>query len=449
MNSKTEVFCLTSQDGRLLPPAVQATILAKYSRSPLSARQLIDQLTPEDADKFQSKWVIEYGHSSVSELAVIPLCFEGVSIVASKFLESFQRPGYSEKSTRYQVFSRDSFITPPDAPPTMAAFAARLYDAYDSIYPKVMRRIAELMGKDPNDPKILTDRVIKARAFDNVRYLLPAGTGTNLAWVGFARDIRYMISAARGHSNPEIRSLGDLAAKAVATMCPVFVEKAYADNFEPSVKGLGSLSPKFDFSNPNWYVDIHRKHLLPDPNLVEKSFEVLIADRYGMSWSAFSKLMENRDKRAVPKAFRTINMAFEIMMDYGAFRDLQRHRRCEQYVEPLHTNYGYLVPDDIAGSDFEQEYHDAMKSVLAYNDDGVVHDSDLMQYMVPLGYLHRSVFEMDAQEIYYITELRTQPQGHISYRRIAYEMFKVANSRLPSMFQWCKALNPTEIGEHK
>jgi thymidylate synthase ThyX len=440
---KTEVFCLTAPDGRLLPPAVQATVLAKYSRSPLSARVIVSQLTPEEADKFQEKWVIGYNHSSVAELAVIPICFEGVSIVASKFLESFQRPGYSEKSTRYQVFSRDSFITPPGAPETMKKFAARFYDAYENLYPKVLQRVVELTGKGPED------RTVKARVFDNVRYLLPAGTGTNLAWVGFARDARYMISAARGHRNPEIRMLGDMAAAAIAEMCPVFVQKADADSFEPPVIGLGNLSPKFDFSNPNWYVDIHRRHLLPDPSLVQKSFESAIADRHGMSWSAFSKLMEGRGARAVPKIFRTFRMSFDIMMDYGAFRDLQRHRRCEQYVEPLHPNYGFLVPDDIAGSEFESEYRSAMQAVHAYDDEGVVHDQDLLQYMVPLGYLHHSIFDMDGQEIYYVTELRTQPQGHISYRRVGYEIFRIAYSRQPDMFQWCRAIKPDAIGEHK
>ncbi len=445
---KTEVFCLTAPDGRLLPPAIQATVLAKYSRSPLSARQIVAQLTPEEADKFQDKWVIDFNHSSVAELAVIPICFEGVSIIASKFLESFQRPGYSEKSTRYQVFSRDSFITPPGAPATMAAFAARFYNAYDSLYPKVVRRVATLLGKDPTDPKVLEERTVKARAFDNVRYLLPAGTGTNLAWVGNMRDARYMISAARGHSNPEIRRLGDLAATAIAEMCPVFVKQADPDSFEPTIQSLGNLSPKFDFANPQWYVDFHRKHMLLDSNLVQKSFESLVADRHGMSWSAFSKLMESRGKRAVPKVFRTINLSFDIMMDYGAFRDLQRHRRCEQYVEPLHQNYGYLVPDDIAGSELELEYRTAMKAVHAYDDEHVVHDSDLMQYMVPLGFLHRSIFDMDAQEVYYLSELRTQPQGHISYRRVAYEIFRISSERLPQVFQWCRAIKPDEIGLH-
>jgi thymidylate synthase ThyX len=440
---KPDIFCLTAPDGRLLPPAVQATVLAKYSRSPLSARAIVSSLTPEDADKFQEKWVIDFNHSSVAELAVVPICFEGVSIVASKFLESWQRPGYSEKSTRYQVFSRDSFVTPPGAPETMKKFAARFYDAYDSLYPKVLKRVAEITGKSPED------RTVKARAFDNVRYLLPAGTGTNLAWVGFARDARYMISAARGHRNPEIRMLGDLAAQAIGEMCPVFVKKADADSFEPPISGLGNLSPKFDISNPNWYVDLHRKHLLPEAQLVQKAFESTIAERHAMSWSAWSKWMEGRGARAVPKVFRTFRMSFDIMMDYGAFRDLQRHRRCEQYPEPLHPNYGFLVPDDIAGSELEAEYRAAMKSVHAYDDDAVVHDPDLMQYMVPLGYLHRSIFDMDAQEIYYVTELRTQPQGHISYRRVAYEIFRIAHSRQPDMFQWCRALKPDSIGEHK
>jgi thymidylate synthase ThyX len=438
-----DIFCLTDSEGRLLPPAVQATVLAKYSRSPLSARVIVGQLTPEEADKFQKKWVIEYKHSSVAELAVIPLCFEGVSIVASKFLESFQRPGYSEKSTRYQVFSRDSFVTPPGAPDTMKKFAARFYDAYESLYPKVLKRVAQIMGKEP------TLASVKGRAFDNVRYLLPAGTGTNLAWVGFARDARYMISAARGHSNPEIRMIGDLAAKAIAEMTPVFVEDAHADSFELPVRGLGVPSPKFDTANPNWYVDLHRRHLMPDPQLTQKAFETIIAERHAMSWSAFSKHMESRGPRAVPKVFRTINLSFDIMMDYGAFRDLQRHRRCEQYAEPLHPNWGYLVPDDIAGTELEPEYRAAMQAVHAYEDDGVVHDTNLMQYMVPLGYLHRSVFDMDAQEVYYITELRTAPQGHISYRRVAYEIYRMASMRLPQIFQWCRAIKPDEIGEHK
>lgn len=445
---KADVFCLTDAEGRLLPPAVQATVLAKYSRSPDNAREILAKLSVEEADKFQDKWVISYSHSSVAELCAVPVCFEGVSIVASKFLESFPRMGYSEKSTRYQVFSRDSFVTPPGGPDTMKAFAARLYDAYERLYPRVLRRVAELMGKDPGDPRSLEDRTVKARAFDNVRYLLPAGTGTNLAAEGNLRDFRYMIQEARGHSNPEIRSLGDACHAAVAQVCPVLVQQADADSFEPRISSLGTLSPKFDFKSPSWYVDLHRPHLLPDPQLVQKSFEATVAERHGMSWTAFEKHMDGRGKRGVPKVFRTVRLAFDIMMDYGAYRDLQRHRRCEQYPELLTPNYGYLVPDDVAGTDMEEDYRKAMDSVSDYDDETVVSDPDLMQYMVPLGYLHRCIFEMDLAELYYVGELRTQPQGHISYRRVAYEAVRIAKDRLPDLMQWCRALAPDSIGAH-
>jgi thymidylate synthase ThyX len=445
----SQVFCLTDENGKLLDPAVQATVLAKYSRSPLSAKEIVSTLTAEEADKFQDKFFIQYGHSSIAELAMIPICFEGVSIVASKFLESFQRPGYSEKSTRYQVFSGDSFVLPPDCPATMKSFSKRLYDAYDRLMPRVVRRCAAQMGKDPEDPKVLEDRTVKARAFDNVRYLLPAGTGTNLAWVGNARDVRYMVSAALGHRNPEIREIGEKAKAAVSELCPVFMNEAVPDSYEPPIRNLGSLPSRFSFEKPDWYVEVHKPNLQPQPNLVQAAFESVVADMYSMSWSMFRSHMDARGKRGVPRVFRKVPISFEIMMDYGAYRDLQRHRRCEIFAEPLTANYGYLVPDDIVGTDIEGEYREAMELVDSYKDDSIMHDPELLQYLVPLGYLHRSVFSMDLAEVYYITELRTQPQGHISYRRVAYEMFRKAAAVHPGLMQWCRALAPDSIGEHK
>ena len=444
-DTQADVFCLTNREGGLLIPAVQATVLAKYSRSPQSAREILAELDAEDADKFQEKWVVKFGHNSVAELAVIPVCLERISIVASKFVESWQRAGYSEKSTRYQVFSRDSFVTPPGAPSTMKEFAARFYDAYERILPKLVRRCAELMGKDPGSP----DRTVTARAFDNARYLLPAGTGTNVAAVVNMRDIRGMIVEHRGHSNPELRALGDGIHDAAMELAPSLVKHTDPDVWKRRVKGLGRLNARVDQSNPAPYVHMH------EPPAVEKeyeqaAFESRVIDLYATSWQAFCKHMESRPEHAeMPDAFKTIQATFDIMMDYGAFRDLQRHRRCEQYVEPLTSNYGYVVPDDVAGSELEPEYREAMEALSAYDDERVIHDADLMQYMIPLGYLHRSRFQMDLKELYYVAELRTKPQGHISYRRIAWEMFRQARERYPELMRWCRAINPTEIGEHR
>ena len=337
----SDVFCLTDKNGNLLQPAVQATALAKYSRSPESARDLVSRLTPEEADKFQEKWVVSFGHNSVAELATLPLCLEKISIVASKFFESWQRAGYSEKSTRYQVFSRDSFVTPPGAPPEMVQVAAKLYDAYDALYGRMVQRCAKLMGKDDiNDPKV------KARAFDNLRYLLPAGTGTNVAIVANMRDFRGMITAARGHTNPEIVELGNKIYDAVASVAPTLVKHTEPDSFELPIVSLVSLrSPaKHMYSSDEYLVSLYNEHLMPNPDRVLTDFRYTLLDEYKTNWDVFCKHMESRpEHRGVPKIFRRVRIAFNVRMDYGAFRDLQRHRRCEQYVEPLSTSYGYMI----------------------------------------------------------------------------------------------------------
>ena len=446
VDSKADVFCLTDEDGNLLNPSVQATVLAKYSRSPESAREILRQLTEEEADKFQGKWVVKYGHNSVAELGVIPVCFEGVSIVASKMIESWQRPGYSEKSTRYQQFGRDSFITPPGAPSTMKGFAGRFYDAYDRLHEPMTRRCAELMGKDP-DAK--PDRTVRARAFDNIRYLLPAGTGTNLAAVVNLRDVRGMIVSMRGSANPEFRALGDKLHDAAMELSPSLVKHTEANTFKLPIKGLGPLPPEFDLSDPKPYVIMKDDRPGTSAQFEQAQFESDVADMHGMSWETFSKHMNDRpEHEEVPDVFKTVKVTFDIMTDYGAFRDLQRHRRCDQFVEPLTTNYGYVVPDDLVGSPFEAEYREAMEFIQAYDEDSVVHDVDLMQYMIPLGYLHRSRFQMDLRELYYIVELRTKPQGHISYRRIAWRMYELAVRRWPKLMQWCRAIKPDVIGVH-
>jgi len=446
-----DIFCLADQDGRLLDPAVQATVLAKYSRSPLSAREILAKLSKEEADKFHEKWVIKYNHSSVAELANLPICFEGVSIIASKILEKLQRPGYSEKSTRYQKFSKESFITPPGASASMLQFVSRFYDAYDRLYPKVLRECAIKMEKDPDDPATLKDPIVKARAFDNVRYILPAGTGTNLAAVANLRDIRNLTVELLSHTNPEFQHIGQKLLTAVQNVVPVLMKHVEPNEFQFPIKNLGSLGDEFIADHPSPYVKISRPYLLPDPDLEQTAFESLVASWHYMSWEEFKNCMNQRPSMfEVPDIFKTIKITYEIMMDYGAFRDLQRHRRCEQYIEPLSTNYGYCTPVDIAENpELNNEYNEIMIQAAQYIDENVIYDTDLIQYIIPLGYLHRSQFQVDLKELYYIVELRTQPQGHISYRKIAYQMYELAKDRWPSLMQWCRAVKPDTIGDHR
>lgn len=431
----TDVFVLTDKDGRLLHPSIQATVLAKYSRSEKSARETLNEISADEADKFYDKWVIKYGHSSVAELSVLPICFENVSIVASKFIEQFQRAGYSEKSTRYQSFSNNSFVLPPGAPDSMKSFASRLYGAYDSLKEAAYRNAARKSRLDELAPY---SAKTKARAFDSLRYLLPAGTATNLAAVMNLRDIRYLVSAARSHSNPEIRAIGEQVFHAASKIAPSLIKDAKPDYSEPKFKTIKSHEFVTGPDVRLVYDDSHSTHMI-------KAF---VQDCYQMSWDTFSSHMRQRNNSNMPSAFKTARIGFEIIMDYGAYRDLQRHRRCEQWAETLTPHIGYVIPDDFKATELEPHYISAMDSVKSYGDDDVTSDPELYQYVVPMGYLHRSMFLMDFKELYYIVELRTRESGHISYRRIAYQMYELAKKSHPELMQWCNAVRPDMIGDH-
>jgi thymidylate synthase ThyX len=443
------VFCLTDENGSLLNPSIQATVLAKYSRSPDSAQKILETVSQESADEFQKKWVTGYGHNSVAELASVPVCFEGVSILAAKYIETWQRGGYSEKSNRYQVFSHDSFIVPPECPETMRRFVKKLYRTYNELMPQMLTHCASLMGKDPEDPEALKSKTVKARAFDNLRYLLPAGTGTNVAAVLNMRDARDMISSLKAHPNTEFKNIGEKMETTLEKVCGILLRHTEPNPFLITPKSLGSISEKFDIMDPSWYVDFYKLNPSFNASYETSKFESTVADLYRMGWQTFCRLMDQRDEHSeVPDVFKTIRFDFDVMMDYGSYRDLQRHRRCEQFAEPLTSDYGYLTPDDIIGTDMEEKYKLAMESINAFDDEEIKYDQNYLQYLVPLGYLHRSVFIMDLKELYYITELRTKPQGHVSYRRVAYEMYDLANKKLPNLMKWCRAIKPNTIEEH-
>lgn len=443
-----DIFCLVDETGKPLPPSLQATVLAKYSRSPLSARDILVSLTIEEADKFQDKWVSGVGHNSVAEHAVVAVCAEGVSIIASKILERMPRAAYAEKSSRYQEFSQNSFVLPPGAPASMRDVVEDLYGTYSALQTPMRRRCATLMGLDCTNPKMLRKKAVRTRAFDNIRYLLPAGTGTNVGMTINMRDARDLVKMMVSSRNAEIREIGERIRDVTTHQCPTLMRHAEPNDFLLSDGSLGKLSDRFDPTDPRPYVDLYRPELLADPRLVQRSFEDLITHKNQMSWDDFCRHMDDRPPHAeVPQEFARVTLEFDVMMDYGAFRDLQRHRRCVQWTEPLSTSYGYVIPDDIKGSEMERDYRRAMDRIALY-DGEAMNDVHLAQYVIPLGYLSRSMFRVDLRQLYYMVELRTQGQGHISYRRIAYEMYEIAKRVYPELMRWCRAVKPTEVGVH-
>lgn len=414
---------------KLLSPMVQMAVLAKQSRSPGSVMDILNDFDESKGAEFQKKWVQAFGHKAVGDLATIPVCFEGVSIIASKFLERWARPGCCEKSTRMQKFSGDSFVVSDEVSTEMCNLAYRSYETYDRLLPRVRDHLSETTA--------LNEKAIERKAFDICRGLLPAGTATNLALVACVRDLVEIIQVAKVHPLKEIRTIGGKLQESIMDMCGPVIE---------ACKGIPWMEQWEIQQNPTLTVPSDSFHrpvmMIKGPKVRDqKVFFEKISVMHGMDPIDFAIAMNERPADSeVPDVFKGLHYSFRIITDYGSFRDLQRHRRCDQVVFPLTTDFGFDIPDEIKYSAIGVEYEETLEQFESHpkRQIGVLND----QYAIPLAFKNCSVFSMDAKELYYICELRTKPQGHINYRRIAWDMFLQASQSGYEHMRWCRAVNP-------
>lgn len=435
-----DIFALTTEDGQLFHPVRQAATFSKYSRSSESARELVKKTDELSGAKFQQKWIVKFGHNAIAELATIPVAFEDVSIVASKAIEAWQRPGVCEKSTRMQRFDKDSLYLPDGIDPKTLDKVMPIVDECFQLYEEMLSGglLQGLANENPDASEFQVGRM----AFDMARYLLPAGCRTNLGICGYPRDISEMIAEFSGSLNPEFRSIGA--------------------NLQAATEGLGG--PLIRHTKPDeWVNQIPAPIVRGGPktwsgnrvrltryNTTETDFWLTLRDRYGMKPQDLDTLMRDRPtykdnaSHAAPKFFRDVQLDFSIYMDYGAFRDLQRHRRMEQVVEPLTPLYGFATPPGLP-SIAPMVYGRFQGPLKKFQ--GVIWPMDpvqqmLCQYLVPLAFLVGWHVKMDLQQLYYLVELRTQEAGHPSYREVSYDLLDRTSDVLPFLTQWVRPRGP-------
>lgn len=431
-----DIFPLLNDEGAPLSPIRQASVFAKYSRSPESARTLAQKTDETNAEAFQQKVIVDFGHNSVAELATIPVAFEGVSIIASKAIEAWQRPGVSEKSTRMQEFDRDSVHIPEGLDrPFQDVVSVYISNAF-RFYEKLLVQLPPILARRYPD---LKDLQIKRMTFDTARYLLPAGCKTNLGICAYPRDLAEMISTFTGSLNPEFVEIGTKLKKAVSSIGGPLIRHTEADTW---VNQLSLTPPVFIASDVGDVVQL-RSYTPSEERLLS-----ILGQRYGYSTQDWRALMELRPKHhAAPHAFREARLNFYVQMDYGAFRDLQRHRRMEQFVGFLTPNLGFSVPeeledhrDDPEANKLSREFRKTLGVFMGLQpwprDPQQV---SLAQYVLPLAFRVPWSISMDLQQLYYLVELRTAPAGHISYRKVAYNMLVEARKIFPFFTQWVRA----------
>ena len=436
-----------------MPPEKSAYALARYSRSADSIRQSVEWVRSHNSQSFLESFYFQYGHQSIADLGHTVLCFEGISELAASEIEDETLWDGQAKSSRYQNFSQEGFVTPPELTGADAerfeAAGKALLGAYAQVHEHVNQYLTEKLPRPDSMKPDSYARNIAARAFDVARYLLFWGVPTNVGQVASIRTVEKQIRRLKASEYQELRSLGDEIAEACAALpdcvwdanakpealAPTLARHADADRHVAQSREdlrlwaaqnlparAGNEAGRVDLIRPiNVPADIAATLLYP---VTARPFRELY--ELACSWSERQRAevidvaLQSRTRRdEILGGFRGGLYAYDMVMDVGAFRDLHRHRRCQKFRQAYSGNLGFDTPKLVTESGAGEIYGAAMQAAL-----DAMHrlPSGVGEYLLPFGARSRFLFKMDFAEAEYISRLRSGVKGHFSYREIAWEM---------------------------
>src|SRR5580658_9053268 len=498
----TEVFAVYGVE-----PEIQAYAMAKYSRSSLSMKESLREISAQKAEKFLNTFYFQYGHRSIADLAHIALAVERLSILAAIEVADEQRWDGQERSTRYQDFKKSGYYVPEfgsdeDARKLYRETLDFLFAEYEALSAHMTQHLINITPKPADMKQEAYERTLKARAFDITRYLLPLATNTSLGEIVNARTLEIQVAHLLSHTHKEVRVLGESLKKA-ATGAAYNVN---AESLQDLVSQIRAVSPELGaraeqellrevrvaptlvkYADPNEYEMATRRELrqaarelmadeplAPSKAIVdlldEEPLEVEIATTllYEHSHHSYRQIRQalqvsgERYRREIidlglrhrgkhdemQRGFRAgQQFRFDILMDTGGFRDMHRHRRCIQVMQGFTTQHGYEMLLDVEDAGMRGRFDAAMRRTqtavekLAARNTPEAEESS--QYAIPLAYRKRALFKMDFAEVVYISELRTTPAGHVSYRNVAYAMYEAVARKHPALAKYFRVHDVT------
>lgn len=394
--STTEVYAIHGAE-----PEVLAYAMAKYSRSALTMRESLTEISSQRAEQFLNTFYFQYGHRSIADLAHIPFAVERLSLLAAITLVDETRWDGQERSTRYQDFRRSGWFTPPLSG-RMHALYTRAVEAMFASYDGLSGGMFEALKTAVPQPAEMREeaytRTLKARAFDAARYMLPLATNTSLGQIVNARTLESQVSRLLSSPFAEIRDLGaKLRGAATEPAWNVqrdkLEEQAGEGVVDPEATAqiLNDLMPPvrtaptlMKYAEPNVYQMASRRELTqaaaelmagaeiypaPMVDLLddEEALEVELAASllypcthysYRQLRGAVAAMGELRRNEIIrlgaahrgphDELLRPFHAGrgfrFDILMDIGGFRDMHRHRRCVQLIQEFSDVHGFDEP---------------------------------------------------------------------------------------------------------
>jgi thymidylate synthase ThyX len=464
-----------------LPEVVKGALFARYSRSPNSIRRLfLDEFVSEpdlgvrtiagalDEDPtvgldkargLYNRVFTQFGDDSVAQLGGAHIACEQASNVLTKVLEWGRLASYLEQSTRYIFYDRKlgdryRYYVPgellgsaleADFRSTMNA----LFDTYSTLIGRAVPYYESLHPKQDTDSMGVWRSTIRAKACDDLRGMLPAATTSNVGIFGSGQAYEMLLMRMRAHPLAEVRGYSDLMLTELRKMIPSFLTRvdvpdrggAWSDYLASVASDLESRAGGLDLEpqgrpevtlvewDPDGEAKVAAAALyavsdLPDDQLLDYVLALPAEDRSHLIRDAVGSRGNRRHKPG--RAMERTSYRFDVLSDYGIFRDLQRHRMLTIEWQRLSTDHGYITPDAIADIGATTAWDEAMERTAALSDRiAAAHGPVVAQYAVPFAYRIRYYIQMNAREAFHLLELRSQASGHPGYRRVAQEMHRL------------------------
>ncbi|HZS12429.1 MAG TPA: FAD-dependent thymidylate synthase [Nitrospirales bacterium] len=469
-----------------MPPEKSAYALARYSRSPDSIEESLRWVHAHSAEKFWEQFYFAYGHASIADLGHVIVCFEHISELAAIRLEDEPLWDGQAKSSRYQNFAPSGCFAPDailgtETEGTYRGILGSLFNAYALLHDPLKKFLSERAPKPESMKPGDYERTIAARAFDVTRYLLPLAARTNVGQVVSIRTLEKQIVRLLSSPLPELRAIGE-ELKETCRRPPVNVwGELGGDRTAPE-----PLAPTLArYANPsayqqNVYTELSRyaKPLLkragldatpaasdtveliePHDPMDELAATLLYRVSHApyrrilevvRSWSAKEKqdlidigLKGRGGPDELIREFRSgYALIFDILMDIGGWRDMHRHRRCQQIQQSFTTLHGYDIPPALTEAGLARDYCAAMDAVRSDIDRLRGSNQEAALYAIPFGFKVRCLFKMDYAEAEYMSRLRSGVKGHWSYRQVAWQMKQQLAKRYPYLADQIKATPP-------
>jgi len=474
-----------------MPPEKSAYALARYSRSADSIEDSIRWVHAHSSEKFWEQFYFAYGHASIADLGHVIMCFEHISELAAIRLEDEPLWDGQAKSSRYQNFAHGGCFVPDsvrgtESEGTYQGIISSLSNAYSLLHGPLTKFLSEREPRPESMKPADYTRTIAARAFDVTRYLLPISARTNVGQVVSIRTLEKQITRLLSSQLPELRAIGEELADACRRP-PVNLwgelsgqQAGLAEPLAPTLARHAKPSPY----QGEVYTDLahHAREVMKTAGLDQPSAwakvdsvelvephhpldEIATTLLYRASLAPYRDILavvrdwtEKQKQETVEVALRKrgpydelikefrsgYTFVFDVLMDIGGWRDLHRHRRCQQVQQNFTSQHGYDVPLALTEAGLDGDYRAAMDAVKTDIEQLRKSHQEAALYTIPFGFKVRCLFKMDYAEAEYISRLRSGVKGHWSYRTVAWEMKQKIAERYPFLGEQIRATPPDE-----